>query len=225
MRVNPFLMPVILIISLLGVVFVAQAAGAWSVSGRTAVDVTKLTPADIKGWMTLQQVIDGIGITKADLYALVNIPAEIPTSTAIKDMEKLLPGFETSTLRDALTAKFGNSAPAAPASTASQPTVQPTVPPTVQPTSQPTVPPAAPTIHASPTPLPAGEVLPADQIKGRMSLRDVSTQCAVPLDKLLAALNLSPDTDPDSLIKDLVTQGKLAEVASIQQVVATLQQK
>ncbi|MCC7448500.1 MAG: hypothetical protein IT324_13855 [Anaerolineae bacterium] len=220
MRVNPFLMPVILIVSLLGVVFVAQAAGAWSVSGRTTVDITRLTPADIKGWMTLQQVIDGIGITKEDLYALVNIPAEIPTSTAIKDMEKLLPGFETSTLRDALMAKFSSAAPAASESATSQPTTQPTV----QTTPQPTVPSAASTLHTSPTLLSAGEVLPADQIKGRMSLREVSTQCAVPLDKLLAALNLPPDTNPDGLIKDLVTQGKLAEVASVQQAVAALQQ-
>ena len=49
-----------------------------------------------------------------------------------------------------------------------------------------------------PTPLPEGQILPADQIKGRMTLREVSDQCAVDLDALLAALNLPQDTDPDT---------------------------
>jgi hypothetical protein len=52
-----------------------------------------------------------------------------------------------------------------------------------------------------PTPLPPGQVLPADQIKGRMTLREVAEQCAVPLDQLLAALNLPTTTDSDVAIK------------------------
>jgi hypothetical protein len=211
MRVNPFLMPVLLIAALLGSVFVAQAAGAWSVTGRTTVDLNNLAPADIKGWMTLQQVMEGVGISKEALYALVGLPADMPTSTALKDLEKLVPGFETSTLRDALIARAGGATPP-PAANA-------------QPTLQPTVQAATPTAHATRTALPAGEVLPADQIKGRMSLREVSEQCSVPLDRLYAALNLPPDTAPDSLIKDLVAQGTLSEVSAVQQAVASIQQQ
>lgn len=220
MRVNPFLMPVVLIAALLGTVFLAQAAGAWSVTGRSTVSLTDLAPADIKGWMTLQQVIDGVGISKEELYALVNLPADLPASTALKDLEKLIPGFETSALRDALIARSGGVTPSAPAATE-----PPTPEPTVQPTLQPTTLPLTPTLHPSRTPLPAGEVLPADQIKGRMSLREVSQQCAVPLDALYAALKLPPDTNPDTPLKDLVVQGTLDEVSTVQQAVATLQGK
>ena len=107
MRVNPFFMPVIVIVVLLGTVFVAQAAGIWSTSGRDTVDLGQMTPADIKGWMTLQQVMDGVGISQSDLYALAGIPANLPPTTVLKDLEPLIPGFEISTLRDALTARLG----------------------------------------------------------------------------------------------------------------------
>ncbi len=91
MRVNPFFMPVIVIVVLLGTVFVAQAAGIWSTSGRDTVDLGQMTPADIKGWMTLQQVMDGVGISQSDLYALAGIPANIPPTTVLKDLEPVLP--------------------------------------------------------------------------------------------------------------------------------------
>jgi hypothetical protein len=67
--------------------------------------------------------------------------------------------------------------------------------------------------------------LPADQIKGKDTLKQVSEQCAVPLDKLVAGLKLDPKTDPNIAIKDLVSQGKLTEVTDVQKVVAALQSK
>jgi hypothetical protein len=106
MKVNPFLVPLIVVVVFIGSVLTTQASGFWSTSGRTSVNVEKMVPADLKGWMTLQQVIDGTGVSKTDLYDLVKIPTDVPTSTALKDIEKLVPGFETSTLRDALTKKL-----------------------------------------------------------------------------------------------------------------------
>ena len=75
------------------------------------------------------------------------------------------------------------------------------------------------------TPLRAGQILPADQIKGRMTLREVSTQCAVPLDTLVQNLNLASSTSPDTAIKDLIAAGKLTEATDVQKVVADLQAK
>lgn len=67
-------------------------------------------------------------------------------------------------------------------------------------------------------------MLPADQIRGRMTLREVSEQCAVPLDALLAALGLPADTDPDPAIKDLASAGQIADVTAVKTAVANLQQ-
>jgi hypothetical protein len=217
MRVNPFFMPVILIVVLLGTVFVAQAASIWSTSGRTTVDLGQMTPADIKGWMTLQQVMDGLNISRADLYALAGIPADITPTTVLKDLEPIVAGFEISTLRDALTARLGTSGSATPIPTdGTEAPVQANVVNTPTPTVN-----SASTAAATAS----GQILPADQIKGKMTLREVSEQCGVSLNTLLAALNLPADTDPDAAIKDLVTQGKLAEVTTVQQAVATLQKQ
>lgn len=220
MRVNPFLMPILLIVALFGTVFTAQALGTWSVSGKTAVDLTKLTPADLKGWMTLQQVMDGLKLSKDDVYAAGKIPADVLPSTALKDLEKIVPGFETSVLRDALTKKLSGAAPAS----------APQTPVAVTPVATPAATVSATHVPSSgggatPTPLPPGQFLPASQIKGSMSLKSVSQQCGVPLDKILAGLQLPSDTNPETLLKDLVAQGKIKQVTDVQQVVATLQAK
>jgi hypothetical protein len=210
MRVNPFFIPILFVVALLGTVLVAQNAGAWSTSGRSVVSANQLTPADIKGWMTLQQVMDGIGIPQEELYPLIGIGSDVSANTALKDLESIVPGFEISVLRDKLTAR----AEASPIMTPSAPPATPTPAPVI-----------AATPHTSPTPLPAGTVLTGNAVKGRMTLREVSDLCAVPLDALLQALQLPADTDPAVAIKDLVAQGKLAEVTDVQQAVTTLQSK
>ncbi len=99
MRVNRYLPPILVMVALLAPVAIAQAAGVWSTGGRTAVNVATLKPADIKGWMTLQQVIDGLGISQEQLYAVAHVPADVPPSTALKDLEPLIPDFSISVLR------------------------------------------------------------------------------------------------------------------------------
>jgi hypothetical protein len=178
------------------------------------VDYENMTPDEIKGWMTLQQVMDGLKISQGDLYAIGNIPADVPPETALKDLEGIVPDFEISTLRETLNEKLNGepTGETAPIET----TPQPTAPITATPQAQATV-------HTSPTPLPEGQILPADQIKGRMTLQEVSDQCAVPLNELLAALNLDASTNPNTALKDLVNAGKISEISAVQAVVAELQ--
>src|SRR5512143_563679 len=114
MRVNRFLMPVIVIVALLGTTLMAQAAGFWSTSGKDSVDLENMSATDIKGWMTLQQVMDGMKISKEDLYTVGGIPLDVPTETALKDLEGIVPDFEISTLRDKLTALANPIEPADP---------------------------------------------------------------------------------------------------------------
>jgi hypothetical protein len=226
MRIHPFFMPILLIVGLLGTTFSAQALGFWTTSGRDAVDVTKLTPADLKGWMTLQQVIDGLPISQAELYQIGGIPLDTPPSTALKDMEAVV---SVTSLRDKLTAFYGGTTMTTTSSASVQAVATPTSVATPKPTSVAGATATAKAVtgetHVTPTPLPSGQVLPADQIKGKNTLKEVSEQCAVPLDKLLAGLKLDPKTDPNSAIKDLISAGKLTEVTDVQKVVATLQGK
>ncbi len=103
MRVNRFLMPIIVIVALLGTTLIAQATGFWSTSGHDSTNLQNMTAADIKGWMTLQQVIDGLQVSKEELYAAANIPLDVPTSTALKDLEPLVSDFSVTALREAVT--------------------------------------------------------------------------------------------------------------------------
>ena len=102
MKVSPFLIPIVFIIALLGTVFAAQRMGLWSTSGRVEVAPQQLAPADIKGWMTLQQVIDGVGISQEVLYRVTGIPASVPATTALKDLEEVVPNFSVTALRTAV---------------------------------------------------------------------------------------------------------------------------
>jgi len=128
------------------------------------------------------------------------------------------------TLREKLTAYYASASPTTTAGTA-QVAATPTPQATAIPGATATAKAASGETHATPTPLLAGQVLPADQIKGKNTLKEVSEQCVVPLDKLLAELKLDPKTDPNIAIKDLISQGKLTEVTDVQKVVAELQKK
>ncbi len=221
MRVNRFLMPFLALVGLFGTVLIAQATGNFATNGRAGTDLTRLTPADLKGWMTLQDVMNGLKISQNDLYAAGHIPSNIPTTTALNKLEAQVSGFSVTSLRDTLTAKLGASL-----STSAKPiTAEATNPIAVPVTSLPAPATASAATHAIPTPLPAGQVLPANQIKGSMTLRSASQQCAVPLDQVIIGLKLPPETNPDTLIKDLVGQGKISEVTAVQKVVAELQGK
>ena len=245
MTVNKYLMPIIAIAALVAVVLGARLTGDWIVSGKQ-IPLGDMTAADIKGWMTLQNVSDGLTIPLPDLYKLAGIPegADVPPTTAMKDLEGLAEGFEVSLLRDAAAAYLaGSGAPAqaptpepAPSTATPAPTQLPAsaATPTPAPT-QPAAPEAAATPHTpqssgegtgdGPTPLPPGQVLPYDQIKGKMTLQEIADQCAVPLAELLVALKLPANTNPATEIKSLVADGKIAEVTAVRDAVKVLQGK
>ncbi len=230
MSVNRLLMPIIVITVLLGTVLGSQLLGIWSISGRTSVDMGELAPEDIKGWMTLQQVADGLDLSIEEVYQVGGIPADVSPDSALKDLEDVI---EVSALREALADYLSGgetpkptAAPAADVDTTPEAGATPTA---AAPVSTPeataeATPEAAHTGDGTgPTPLPEGQILPADQIKGRMTLREVSDQCAVDLDAVLAALNLPQDTDPDTQLKTLIEERVLDEVTQVQEAVDTLQ--
>lgn len=222
MPVNRYWMPVIVIVALFGTIFVSHALGLWSTSGRTSVDMETMTPADIKGWMTIQQVADGLQITLDAVYAAGSIPADIPADTALKDLEGLVEGFETSILREVLAAPVNPSATDEPDVT---PEVQITPTATFVPTTQPEATPdsRAQNVSVTVTPIPSNGGLSVDEIKGKMTLQQVSDQFGVDLAALVAALELPPDTNVNQALKDLVSQGLLNEVSDVKVAVTALQ--
>ena len=251
MHVNKFLLPLFGVVPMVAIVLIAQLTGNWSTSGRATVDMANMKPEDIKGWMTWQEVSDGFGIPLDELYALTGVPNDIPPTTAMKDMEGLLDGFETTAVREVVAAYLaGDVKPAEPAMDEVTPRVEPTqdAAPLVEPVPAATatqpdaadvapVQPAATQEHVpagdgsgdstgdgtGPTPLPPGQILPAGEIKGRHTLAEIAQQAVVPLDELIVALNLPVGVDPNTQVKDLVSSGAVAEVQTVRDAVAELQ--
>lgn len=58
-------------------------------------------PEDVKGWMTLQQVLDAFPVTKAALYERFGIPAGTATDTTLSSLKEAgdLTGFDIPILR------------------------------------------------------------------------------------------------------------------------------
>jgi len=106
MRVNKYAMPVLSIAVLFAVVFAAQALGVWQVTGSTtviAVDSSgRGNPDEIKGKMTLDEIIRGYGIPQADLDAALGLPPDTPASTQVKSLETIIPDFEVDLVRQAV---------------------------------------------------------------------------------------------------------------------------
>ncbi|HEX2856162.1 MAG TPA: hypothetical protein VHO26_01605 [Propionibacteriaceae bacterium] len=102
--------PVATMVIIAGTVGVSQATGAWVTSGRQVVTSTTVMGIDdLKGWMTLQQAADGLGVPVAELIAALDAPpgVEVAPATAFKDLESLVPGFELSAFREVLRARLG----------------------------------------------------------------------------------------------------------------------
>ena len=230
--VNKFLAPILVLLAMFGSYAVAQATGFWAVSGKEMIDLGNLTSsADIRGWMTLEQITQGFSIPQDEFFTLLGIPAGIPPTTALKDMEGIIEGFEVTTVREAVDA-YLNVAPLQPIEAPEEqpagatPQPAPAMTPTPQPTTH--TPEGSGTgdgTGTGPTPLPPGQILPASEIKGRQTLGQIASQCQVTLTDLLAALNLPADTNPETAVKDLVEQGKISEIQTVRDAVTTLQDR
>ena len=124
-RTSRWLMPLLSLALFFGAIGVAQAAGWWVTSGRQAVAVGEMTIGDLKGWMTVQQAADGLGVPADDLVGLVGAPTGVgvTAATAFKDIEGLVPGFDLTAYREAVQGYLAQrSGPVPAVRTASVPT-------------------------------------------------------------------------------------------------------
>ena len=126
MTVNKYLMPIIAIAALIAVVLGARLTGDWIVSGKQ-IPLGDMTAADIKGWMTLQNVSDGLQIPLPDLYKLAGIPegAAVPPTTAMKDLEGSrggVRGIAAARSGRRLPGRWGRASPGAGVRTSRRPT-------------------------------------------------------------------------------------------------------
>jgi hypothetical protein len=230
--------PVLVVVALLGSVWIAKAAGVWQTSGRGQVlldEGGRPDPLGIKGWMTLSEVSETYGLPLEAVYVMIGAASDVPPSTALKDLEKLVPGMEVSAVRVGVAAyqaglwkpedgRFGDATVEQPLEAAPTPVPQHTAEPVASP--EPAldhVPQGSGDGSGEGFVLPAdGSRLPGSEIKGRMTLQEVVDHCQVPLDHLILELGLPEDVDTGLRMRDLANQLGI-EVVTVREVVERYQ--
>jgi len=105
LRISGLAYAALILVLFFGTIQIAQYAGLWSVSGKLTPDgapvqLSGADPAEVKGWMTIESVVDAYHVDQAALYARFSIPAETPPSAALKDLEAVAPDFSVTALRE-----------------------------------------------------------------------------------------------------------------------------
>ena len=79
-----------------------SATGQGTESGEHVAPAAGAVPDDVKGWMTLQQVLDAFPVSKSALYERFGIPADTSTDTSLSSLKETgaLSGFDIPSLRD-----------------------------------------------------------------------------------------------------------------------------
>lgn len=101
MKIKPIVYGIIVISVFFCIIFGFQAAGVWSTSGKVdssgkAIQPSSSDPTTIKGWMTLEQVVNTYNVPLSDILTQFNLPVTTPITTAVKDLES--DTFNTSAL-------------------------------------------------------------------------------------------------------------------------------
>lgn len=217
-----WLMPILSLALFFGAIGVAQAAGWWVTSGREVAAAGQMTVDDLKGWMTVQEAADGLGLPATDLVALVGAPKDsgVSADTAFKDLEGLVPGFELTTFRETVQAHLDERAGKAAAVT--------TKPVPTAATTAPTGPSAAPSTHLPTTQVPTGTPTstPSDTsesgVRGSMTIREVAEANGIAIDRLLVESGLPADLEPDTVLREIQNEVPEFEIQTMRDAIARL---
>ena len=105
MRLNRHLHAVATVFVFLGIIWAAQVGGIWTTSGKVTAAGERITAtgadvAEVRGWMTVDEVASAYKVPVAELYAQFGVPADTTPTTQLKDLEPIAPGFSVTALRD-----------------------------------------------------------------------------------------------------------------------------
>lgn len=191
MRISPILFGILVLVIFLGTILGFQAAGIWSVSGKTkdgqAVQPSAEDVESIKGWMTLEQITMAYHVPLSELLAQFSLPADTSASTAIKDLES-----ETFSVTELRTWLERRTPPEASETLAASPTPQATLTP------------AAILVEPTPTLLPTEHITPENKITGKTTFQDL-LDWGLTVEVIQAIIGADLPIS-STLIKDYVTQ-------------------
>lgn len=218
--VSRFVAPAVAVLAIFGAYGATSAAGIWQSSGRVPLNGQSIAPADLRGWMTVQQAADGLGMDVPTLLSLTGADAatlgSIGPQTPLNELEAKIPGFSVTTLRTAVTNYREHG-------------TVPSASPSALPTS------AAPSAG---TPRPSGSGTGSGagsgsgtrtgtssgtaSVTGQMTLKQVSDTYGVPLPDLIAKAGLPADVATNVPLRNLKDTVPGFEVTAVRDAVTAL---
>lgn len=132
-------------------------------------------PANIRGFMTLEQVARSFGLSTDEITSSAGLPPDTPVDEPVKDVVAPL-GLETEDVREAVARLLGQSGDA----------------------------PAPPPPSPAPAGAATGDHAPEADIAGTDTLEEVGEAYGVPVDVLLEELDLPADTPHDKPLKEIM---------------------
>jgi hypothetical protein len=111
-KVNSYLFGVGIVVIFMGIILGAQLLGLWSTTGRVTpsgapVEIKGSDPAEIKGWMKLEDISTAYKIPLSEMLLAFKLPADTPGSAAIKDLEGQGENFSATSLRTWVAQRLG----------------------------------------------------------------------------------------------------------------------
>lgn len=101
-NVKPLAVIIIVISIFFGGIAISKATDLYATTPPPVTSSTTLTPEEIKGYMTIEDVSIGLKMELEEVYKKLNIPTDVPKNTKLKDVKNFVPDFEVESARETL---------------------------------------------------------------------------------------------------------------------------
>lgn len=100
--IKPVFISLFVFVIFFGGIGITKLMGIYELTPPPITSETKMTPEEIKGYMTIEEVSVGLKIDVNEVYKKLDIPIDIPKNTKLKDIPNTIPGFDVEGAREKL---------------------------------------------------------------------------------------------------------------------------
>jgi polyferredoxin len=100
--IKPVFIALFVFVIFFGGIGITKLMGIYELTPPPITSETKMTPEEIKGYMTIEEVSVGLKIDVNEVYKKLEIPTSIPLNTKLKEIPNTIPGFDVEGAREKL---------------------------------------------------------------------------------------------------------------------------
>ncbi|ADL50033.1 4Fe-4S binding protein [Clostridium cellulovorans] len=100
--VKPAIVILLVLLIFFGAIGATKVIGMYQVTPSKITSETKLTPEEIKGYMTLEEIATGLKLDLNQVYEKLDLPNSVPKDTKLKEIKDIIPDFEVEEAKEKL---------------------------------------------------------------------------------------------------------------------------